>query len=143
MLNNKSPCQTLTTTVITALLALLLFLGSPPPPPPPTVLSFSRFSFIQVFMIIIGQISIQSLTTHCDFFQFTLTLLAKVFVGNKSGLKQSVTETSLISFRNKFERQTFLCLACPLQLGFKILLVVKIFISISTVTSFLLDHATV
>ena len=30
-------------------------------------------------MIITGQISIQSLTTHCDFFQFTLTLLAKIF----------------------------------------------------------------
>ena len=49
-------------------------------------------------MMIIGQISIQSLTTHCDFFQFTLTLLAKVFVWNKSGLKQNVTETSLLFY---------------------------------------------
>ena len=46
-------------------------------------------------------------------------------------------------FRNRFERQTFLCLTCPLYLGFKIRLVVKVFISISTVTSFLLDHAAV
>ena len=38
-------------------------------------------------MIIIGQISIQSLTTHCDFFQFTLTPLAKIFVWNKRGAK--------------------------------------------------------
>ena len=50
-------------------------------------------------MIIIGQISIQSLTTHGDFFQLTLTLLAKIFVWNKSGLKQSVTETSLMIYR--------------------------------------------
>ena len=50
-------------------------------------------------MIIIDQISIQSLTVHCDFFQFTLTLLAKVFVWNKSGLKQNVTEASLMIYR--------------------------------------------
>ena len=49
-------------------------------------------------MIIIGQISLQSLTTHSVFFQFTLTLLSEVFVSNKSGLKQNVTETSLILF---------------------------------------------
>ena len=47
-------------------------------------------------MIIIDQISIQSSTTHCDFFQFTLTLLAKIFVLKQKRAKQSVTETSLL-----------------------------------------------
>ena len=34
-------------------------------------------------MIIIGQISIHSLTTHCDFFQFTLALLANMLLTKK------------------------------------------------------------